>query len=176
MLPSPARARPRSVKEIFFFCAPEGHHDRPGDARAMQAAVTPPPCNGSRGASRRAALCCGAVRHCMLRGPACCERCDTGLHACRFCVLRRTCGVTDPWHAWGGGSRAWRELVVRGSCSVERAFRWGCGGWGWAVGRLGGWARVWKGGAGGGEIWVLEGCDGLGVRTASLLLGGLERV
>jgi len=48
------------------------------------------------------------------------------------------------------------------------------------VGRLGGWARVWKGGAGGGEVWVLEACDGLGVRTAGsgfgLLLGRFERV
>jgi hypothetical protein len=61
---------------------------------------------------------------------------------------------------------------------VERAF---VGVVGDGVGRLGGWAvggwaRVWKGGAGGGEVWLLEGCDGLGVRIASLLLGGLERV
>ena len=36
---------------------------------------------------------------------------------------------------------------------------------------LGGWARVWKGGAGGGEVWVLEACDGLGVRIAGSWFG-----
>jgi hypothetical protein len=34
------------------------------------------------------------------------------------------------------------------------------------VGRLGGWARVWKGGAGGDEVWFWEACDGLDVRIA----------
>lgn len=77
--------------------------------------------------------------------------------------------MTDPWHARGGGSRAWRrgwELLVREACSVEEGVRWGL----WGI-RLGGWARVWKGGAEGGEEWVLEACDGLGVRIAGSEFG-----
>lgn len=93
----------------------------------------PPPCNGCRRVLRRAALL-----HRVLRGPAGYERCDAGLRACSFLRAAPHVRVTDPWHARGGGLRAWRrgwELVVRGACSVEESVRWGL----WGI-RLGGWA------------------------------------
>lgn len=121
-------------EEIFFFCAPEAHH--PGDARAMQGAVMPPPCNGCRRVLRRAALL-----RCMLRGPA-----GFTSAAMPACVLAAffACAphVRDGSVArsgWGiaclaaKGGNCWFE----GLAVWRRAFVGVCGGYGWAVGRLG---------------------------------------
>ena len=136
---------------------------RPGDARAMQGAVMPPPCNGCRRVLRCAAL----VLHCMLRGPAGYERCDAGLRACRFfaCCAARADDGSVARSGWGIACLAER-MGTDGSRGLQCGGGRSLGFVGDTVGRLGGWARVWKGGAGGGEVWVLEACDGLGVRIA----------
>jgi hypothetical protein len=88
MLPSPPRVRPRSAGRKKFSARLRATMARPGDARAMQGAVMPPPCNGCRRVLRCAALCCTAC--CGVRPVT-----SAAMPACvlaGFCVLRRTCG------------------------------------------------------------------------------------